>query len=56
MLGDVWAYDIDLAAWSEVTTKEADASGEPPLVLGGLGETNEFITAVGCHCAAEENK
>ncbi|KAH8595098.1 hypothetical protein B0O99DRAFT_512597 [Bisporella sp. PMI_857] len=58
MLGDVWIYDIDSAAWSEVVTS-TDASNEPPprgwfdadvvrqseiLVLGGLGETNERLS------------
>jgi hypothetical protein len=59
MLGDVWIYDIDSAAWSEVTATAVDASNEPCprgwfdadvvnqseiVVLGGLGETNERLS------------
>jgi hypothetical protein len=57
MLGDVWAYDIDSATWSEDAAKGGDANKPFPrgwfdadvvnpseiLVLGGLGETNERL-------------
>ena len=54
MLGDVWAYDIDTATWSEVITAsnkpaprgwfDADVVNESEiLVQGGLGETNERL-------------
>ncbi|KFZ04223.1 hypothetical protein V502_10313 [Pseudogymnoascus sp. VKM F-4520 (FW-2644)] len=58
MLGDVWAYDIDSATWSEIKANGASAFDEPAprgwfdadvinqsdvLVLGGLGEANERL-------------
>lgn len=59
MLGDVWAYDIDSATWSEVVAEGVDTSNKPAprgwfdadvvsqseiLVLGGLGEANERLS------------
>ncbi len=57
MLGDVWAYDVRTAAWSEVavTNSESDrplprgwfaadvVGGDQIVVQGGLGETNERL-------------